>query len=300
MFSVYLIDSSLNRKEMQGYQIRRLFYLAIAQSIYNLFLALPFFALSMVFFNIDPLYFVMRDVFGAEITDTPTAVSTLPEIVMHLVLVLIRNALLSFLLIALGARYFAFIQILDCCRVDHYDHFLTVLQSKMAHLSSLALHRIFSQLRLCHIVLAEFYNPFYFKYMTFCQYAIVLFIWMSIVSAGRIPIWIWLCLPTAGVQIAIGACVYIEISFKAHDLSRDMVELKRKEPGKICWDGSGGSNRWSKKLWNSVQSLDIRCGEMFHISRATVLVSLHLLLTNLGSLILLNEDRNAVHVTLSY
>ncbi len=175
------------------------------------------------------------------------------------------------------------------CRVNTYDYILTAMWSKSRHLTSLTMHRIFSQIRLCHFVLNEFYREFYCMYMTFCQYSIVLFFWVSIVAAGRIPLLIWLCLPMSGAQIAFGACIYIGSSFEGHFVSRNIVERCRIESG----------SKWTRKLWQATAHLEMNCGHYFKAARITVLITMHLILTNLGSMILLNEDRNAVHVTIS-
>lgn len=280
----FLMDTCLHSKHLKGYRYRHFKYLMTSQSIFNLFYVLPVFAFILVYFNIDPTYFFLQDVFpNPKLYSGITASSFLLNSFRC-------NAMIIFFASA-SSRYFAFILIMDCVRIDTYDYLLTTLFSKRDRLPDLSLQRIYVQVKLCHNTLSEFFPGFYSMYMTFCQYSIVLFFWVAIVSVGRIPLQVWLCLPMAGWQIALGACIYIGFCAKAHDISTDFVLTKRKESRR---------NRWANKLWVGAKSLDMKCGPFFTVKRNTVLLSLHLILTNLASSILLNEDRNAVHVTLVY
>lgn len=280
------MDVGVNRKDLREYKQRSIKYLLTAQGIYNLFPVLPVFALAIVYFHIDPTFFLLCDMYGMEYVDKWR------NHFFHLYLFqgLLRCVFIIVFFISVSTRYFGFVLILDCCRVNAYDYILTLMCSKSRHLTSLTIYRLFSQIRLCHFILNEFYRVFYCMYMTFCQYSAVLFFWVSIVAAGRVPWFIWLCLPISGAQIAFGACIYIGSSFEGHFVSRNIVTRSRVE----------SESKFTRKLWRATPKLEMNCAHYFKVSRVTVLITMHLILTNLSSLIFLNEDRNAVHVILSY
>lgn len=190
---------------------------------------------------------------------------------------------MTLFLFTIFPRHFAFVQILDSCRADIYDNFLSVMLAKSSHISSLKLYRFYAQFQICHTILNGFYKDFYLIYMLFCQVCVVAFFWMSIISLKHIPFLIWWWFPVAGTQLTTGAWIYNEMCFEAHAVSQDVKEYQRKN--KL-------ERKWIQKMWKSARRTEMSFGHFYHFSRCTVLASMHMLINNLVTTALLYRDRD--------
>ncbi len=257
-------------------------YLIIAQAVYgNLFVHPPL-GLTIVYFNIDPTYFFFQYAFGSKEFDTLCNQSFAFFIFQGL----LRSCLVIELFISLTIRYIAFAIILDCCRIYHYDYILTFLWSRSSQLSSLTLHRLYYQVRLCHYLLNEFFRLFYCIFMVICQFITVLVFWIFVIGFRGLPFLISAFILIIGIQTAVGALSYIEASFRAHQVSDNIVRISRLRTGNVL----------SKKLWIATPEIKVNCAQYFQISKITALSGMNLILNNLASLILLNVDSALVFI----
>ncbi len=247
-------------------------------------LGLPFCGMSIVLFNVDPLYFYVNSRLTLYIEPSSWTI-----FIIELILVIPRTITLDIFFFTAAARFVAFMLLLDSNRLEIYDH-CNIIISK-SNLPSLRVHLLFTQLRICHNVLGELYRNFYSAFMLFSQCLDILFWWASIICFGRVPFILWIILPCIGIQTALGEVFYFRLSYNSHALSDSILELERRSGTTMVF-----YSKRLKKMWTALKPLELKCGHLFIMNRGTILTSIHLILTNFSSLILLTDDRNKVFV----
>lgn len=275
------------------YHSRKLIYSVYANTILQGFiLILPPMCFCLIFFNCDPSYFLAEEFIFSCWTgyrenlinhDNDTLIITICRLIVQF----FRFVVNTFYGLLLGGRFLAFVLLLDCCRIWTYDFCITAMTTITCPFT---LHKVYSQLRVCHSVIGRFYGNIYCVFMGFCQILLVVDWWISFVAIGRIPFIVWIMFPLMAAEAAVGAFLYLRMAHAVHSMSESILlrplQLQMKSKG----------NRLLSLMWKSVRPLDMRCGILFRIKSQSLLTSLHLVMNNFGTFIIINDFRRTLRV----
>lgn len=269
------------------YKKRRLTYSIYANTIVQGFIiVIPPMTFCLNLFGCDPAYFLFNEILFCWLTRDnfpPWLVIT-----CHIVIFMFRWLVNIFCGLLAGGRFLSFVLLIDCCRIWIYDYLLTAMSTINCPFT---LYKVYTQLRICHTVIGGFYSNFYSVFMAFCQVIIVVEWWIGFVTIGRIPFIVWLMFPLMAAECAVGAFLYLRMVHKVHSMSKDLVQSR---PLQLQLKRKG--NSLLRLKWRGVRGLDIRCGLLFEIKSQTLLTSLHLVMNNLGTFIIINDFRKILKV----
>lgn len=243
----------------------------------------PFTIIIVVAFDFDMGYFINNQIWQ----DLTGQLVEQESFLIRLTFQIIRQVFTVFGL-ELLVNLLSLCIFLDMCRIDMYDFCMTILLTKGKRLnmgfsdSWFRLNRIYTELYLCHSILADFFQYFYFYYMIYSQVAMVGFLWVCITQFKTIPLILWSGIFMSALDLGFGAFYYMDMSCCAHELSHVYLE----GCGRMIRENNN-KGAYCKLVWRSVRPLRIRCGSFFEIDKQRLFYSFQLAMNNLANLCLL-------------
>lgn len=199
---------------------------------------------------------------------------------IHWSFLTIRLIFTTYFCATVTCRYFAFALLLDTFRMHVYDYCISLME--IMDVSPTRAHFLFCQLRICHVVLAQFYSPFSLIIMVLDQLIIAICWWATIISFGKVHPLLWLMFPIIALNCMVGIFMYMEVICGAHTLTESLVAKYQRLHLR-------GRSKRLRALWRSAQILKANCSSLFHISRKTILHNLNIMLNSLATLVLIRR-----------